>query len=288
MTTNDKNVLATTAYRNKLRMAQLDELLSGALVAEKICMVDRTDAYTIQSPYGSQPAAAVSVLTGTYATADYTVTLSTLTVDTEVKAAEHVFGFEQIVLNYDMFANRAMEQAKSIAVQIDQHVLNVMGSNGTGSYTTPVGGFTTAANLPVIISNLLSKVAGYDANYSGTYLVLENTDLVGVIQSQMTAGFNYADKALSNGFIANIGGVDIYVVQSGTFATETSGSESVTMSGCRLFGVKNTCTYAAPRGIQLIEKEVAGKTGKEIATVGLIGAKVWAAKAALTVKITLA
>jgi hypothetical protein len=47
-------------------------------------------------------------------------------------------------------------------------------------------------------------------------------------------------------------------------------------------------TYAAPRGVQFEEKGVSGKTGKELVTVGYIGAKVWGAKAALTVKITLA
>jgi hypothetical protein len=60
------------------------------------------------------------------------------------------------------------------------------------------------------------------------------------------------------------------------------------MSGHRLFGVKNVCTYAAPRGIKMEEKYVSGYTGKEIVVYGYIGVKVWTPKAALTVDITLA
>ena len=83
-------------------------------------------------------------------------------------------------------------------------------------------------------------------------------------------------------------GVDIYVVRTGIFATATLGTKSVTMSGARLFGVKNTTTYAAPRGVTAEELMVTGKTGREERTFAYCGAKVWATKAALTVKITLA
>lgn len=288
MTTTGANTIATTSLRNKFRLNNLDKLLRAGLVAEKICMVDRTDAYTIQSPYGSQPTAEVSTLTGTYTVADYTVTLSTLTVNTEVKSGEQVYGYESIINNFDLFSDRTDEQQYSILTAIDKHVLNTIGTNGTGSYTTPAGGFTTAANLIPIMSNLISKVAPYAESLNGMYLVIENTDLVGIIPTMATSGFSFADSVLNNGFVTSFMGVDIYVKLSGTFATTTSGGESVTMSGCRLFGVKNTCTYAAPRGVESDEKKVSGKTGMEVYTVGLVGAKVWAAKAALTVKITLA
>jgi hypothetical protein len=282
------NTIATTSLRNKFRMQNLDKLLRANLVAEKICNVDRTDAYTIQSPYGSQPTTVISALTGTYATAAYTVTLSTLTVNSEFKIGEQVYGFENIVNNFDLFADRVDEQQASIKTAIDKHVLNTIGTNGTGSYTTPTGGFTTSANLPVIVANLLSKVAGYESDYNGTYLVVENTDLVGIIPAMAAAGFSYSDEVLNNGFKGKYMGVEIYAVPSGTFATATSGGESVTMSGCRLFGVKNMCTYAAPRGVEMDEFKIEGSTGMHIRTYGLIGAKVWAAKAGLTVKITLA
>jgi len=41
-----------------------------------------------------------------------------------------------------------------IAAAIDKYVLNTILEAGTGTYTTPAGGFTTAANINVIISNL--------------------------------------------------------------------------------------------------------------------------------------
>jgi len=43
-----------------------------------------------------------------------------------------------------------------------------------------------------------------------------------------------------------------------------------------------------PLAVKAEEKSVSGKTGKEVVTFGYIGAKVWATKAALMVKITLA
>lgn len=282
------NTIATTSLRNKFRLSNLDKLLRAGLVAEKICMVDRTDAYTIQSPYGSQPTAEVTTLTGTYTTAAFTVTLSTLTVNTEVKVGEQVLGYESIINNFDLFADRTDEQQASIRTAIDKHVLNTIGTGAGESYTTPTGGFTTPANVPVILTNLIGKVAGYEDVQNGMYLVVENTDLTGILQYSSTSGFSFADAVLNNGYVTEIMGVEIYVVRSGTFATATSGGESVTMSGCRLFGVKGVTTYAAPRGIESDEFMVEGKTGMHVRTYGLVGAKVWGAKANLTVKITLA
>lgn len=288
MTSTGANTISTKTYRDKYRLANLDTLLRAGLVAEKICMVDRTEAKTIQSPYGSQPTVAVTTLTGTYAVADYTTTDSTLTVADEFKVAEQVYDFENTLSNFDLFANRADEQAYAVMTALDSYVVNALALGGTGAYTTPAGGFTTAANLNVIMSNLISKVSGYADVYKGLYLVVENTDLVGIVQAQATNGFSYADSALNNGFVTSYMGVDIYVVRTGTFVTGTVGSLTFANSGCRLFGVKGMATYAAPRGVIFEEKGVSGKTGKEVVTFGYAGVKVWAAKAALTVKITLA
>jgi hypothetical protein len=288
MTTTGINTISTKTYRDKYRLSNLDVLLRAGLVAEKICMVDRSDAKTIQSPYGSQPTVEISALTGTYTVADYTTTDSTLTVADEFKVAEQVYDFENTLANFDLFANRADEQAYAVMTAIDKYVVNALALGGTGSYTTPTGGFTTAANLNTIMANLISKVAGYSEVYNGLYVVLENTDLVGIIPAQATNGFSYADSALNNGFVQSYMGVDIYVVRTGTFVTATQGTLSFTNSGCRLFGVKNMATYAAPRGVQFEEKGVSGKTGKEVVTYGYVGVKVWGAKAGLTVKITLA
>jgi len=266
----------------------LDSVLTTALVAEKICMVDRTELYTIQSPYITDPTTTVSGLTGTYAIDDYTITLSTLTVAEEFKVANHVYQFEQLINNFDLFSDLALAQARSIAISVDKFVLNSIGTDGTGSYTTPVGGFTTSGNLQTILGALVSKVAGYQDTMNGMYLVVENTDIAGMLPAQGAAGFSFSDAALNNGFLTSMFGIDIYVVRTGTFVTETIGTKSVTMSGCRLFGLKNLCTYAAPRGIEVTEKETSGATGKEIATYCLAAAKVWAAKADATVKITLA
>lgn len=288
MTTTGTNTLASTAYRVKFYQANLDRILRRALVTEAICEVDRTDSYLIRNPYGSQPTAQLTAITGTYTIDDYSTTDDSLTVTDEVKVAEHVYDFEQTLLNFDMFANRADEQAYCFAAKVDSYVLNNLGTNAGSSYTTPTGGFTTAANILTILSNIVAKVAGYTDMYKGLFLVLENTDLTGLIQAQATNGYSYADAALNNGLVTKMMGVDIYVTRTGTFVTTTLGTTSVTMSGCRVAGVKNVATYAAPRGVQVEEKSVSGKTGKEVVTWGLIGFKLWTTKANLIVKITLA
>jgi hypothetical protein len=284
--------MATEAWRLKYRKATLETALRNGLVAEAICEVDRTDTKYIRSPYQTAPATVVQPLAGTYAAADYTITNDTLTVTEEFVVAEHVYDFEDTLNNFDIFAARTDDMSYSVMAAIDKYVLNVVLEAGTGTYTTPTGGFTTAANINVIMSNLVSKVAGYADAYKGLFLVIENTDIPGFIQAQATNGFSFADAALKNGLMNSYMGVDIYVVRTGTFeddaATTDSGSQTWTNSGHRLFGVKNIATYCAPRGVRIEEKMVTGKTGKEVVVYGYIGAKVWVPKAALIVDITLA
>lgn len=277
-----------SSWRAKYFSSNLQQVLRKALVCEAICDVDRSDSYYIHNPYSNQPTAAIQALAGTYSVSAWTITDDTLTVTDEAIYGEHVFDFERVMNNYDLMKARMNEMAYAVAYGIDYFVINVLCEDATGAYTTPAGGFT-AANTPVIISNLLSKVAGFSEVYNGTFLVIENTDLPGFIQWQASSGFTYADMALKNGFLTNAMGVDVHVVRTGTFVTTTIGSRSdIANSGHRVFGVKRMATYASPRGVQYDEKSVSGKTGKEISVVGYVGAKVWAQKAALFVDITLA
>ncbi len=283
------NTIADRVYRDKYRSKSLEQALRNALVCEKICEVDRTDSKRIQNPYGSAPTATVQAISGGYTLATYTNTDDVLTVADEVIVAEHIYDFESLLTQFDMFANRTDEQNYAVAYKIDYFVLNALTEDATGSYTTPAGGFTTAANINVIMSNLISKVAGYADTYKGLFLVVENTDIVGFVQAQATNGFSFADATLKNGWMTNYMGVDIYVVRSGTFVTATIGTRSdIVNDGHRVFGVKNVATYATPRGIRFEEKDVTLKTGKEVVTYGYVGFKLWTPKAALIVDITLA
>lgn len=281
------NTISTKTYRDKYRLSNLDILLRNGLVAEKIAMVDRSDAKTIQNPYGSQPTTVVQAIAGTYTPANYTTTDDTLTVSDEFIVSEQVYDFEQTLTAFDVFADRLDEQQYSVMTAIDSFVVNAMTLGAISTYSTPTGGFTTVANVNPIVANLASKVMGYADLYKGMFLVIENTDVVGFMQAQMGNGFSYADSALNNGFMQSYGGIDIYVVRPGTFVSATVGTKTFANSGHRLFGIKQVATYAAPRGVQFEEKGVSGKTGKEIVTYGYIGVKVWATKAPLLVNITL-
>lgn len=285
------NTKATTNWREKHFGPNLQQVLRNSLVAEAICNVDRSDTYLIKNPYSSQTTVEVTGLTGTYTPAAWTTTNDSLTVGTEFKAGEHIYAFEKVMSNYDMALDRMDNQAYAIKAAIDKYIINLLCEDGTGTYTTPAGGFTVAANIPVIISNLVSTVSAYDFPMDGMYLIIENTDMVGIMQAQLASGFSYSDKALNNGWVTSYGGVDIYVVRSGTFENATyvgTDTTSITNSGHRVFGVKSIATYAAPRDVEYEEISVSGKTGKECRSYGLFGFKLWTQVRALTVDITLA
>ena len=278
--------------RDKLRLSMLDSALRSTLVAEKVCLVDSSENKIIYSPYLTTVTATVQAVAGTYSPAALTTTDDSLTVADEVVASTHIYGFEQTLSNFDLFAESNKELTRSVASAIDKFVINNLCEDGTGTYTTPVGGFTTAANVNVILANIASKVAGFSESMNGMYVIVENTDLVGIIPAQLGTGWSFADSAANNGFITSMQGIDIYVVRSGTFVDETtstvSGTKTWTNLAHRVGGVKGVTTYAAPRGITFDEKGVSGKTGKEIVVNGLVGFKAWTPRATLTIDITLA
>jgi len=285
------NTQSTYGERDKYFKSQYDIVLRNALVSEKICKVDNSDQKRIQNPYGNQPTATIQAVAGTYSVTAWTVTDDALTVTDEVIFSEHVFAHEEFFAVFDIAAARIDNMMYAVAFGIDKFVLNNLCEDATGAYTTPAGGFTTSGNINEIFGNLVSKVAGYQTDYQsgpGLYVVIENTDLPGLMVAGATNGFNLADAVLNNGKVGSWMGVDIFVVRSGTFVSATLGTTTITNSGHRVFGVKGAATYASPRGMQYEEKPVTGKTGKEIVVFGLVGFKLWAQNAGLTVDITLA
>lgn len=282
------NTIGTQVWREKYAKASLENSLRNNLVAEAICKVDRSDVKVIKSPYMTAPTVTVQALAGTYTPADFTTTNDTLTVGYEFLVSEHIMDFQSTMAEFDLFAGRMDDMMANVAISIDQYVINKLTDDGTGAYTTPAGGFTTAANINQIFGDLVSKVAGYSDAYNNLFLVIENTDLPGLMVAGATNGFAVADQVIRNGKVGSWMGVDIYVVRSGTFTNTDIGDHTDQNSGHRVFGVKGVATYAAPRGIQYEEKGVTGKTGKEIVVYGYVGFKLWTPKAALIVDITLA
>lgn len=286
------NTLSTYGARDKYFQSQYEIVLRNSLVSEKICAVDNSDLQRIQNPYGGQPTATIQAVAGTYTVSAWVITDDALTVTDEVTYAEHVYAHEKFFAVFDLAASRIDNMMYAVAYGIDKFVLNNLCEDATGTYTTPAGGFTTAGNTNTIFANLLSKVTGYQDNFNGVgnrlFIVVENTDMVGITIAGATNGFNTADSVIKNGQVGEWMGIDIYVVRSGTFVTATLGSTSVSNSGHRVFGVKNVATYASPRGLQYVEKDVTLKTGKEINVFGLVGFKLWAQKAGVCVDITIA
>jgi hypothetical protein len=269
----------------------LEVALRKSMVSRAIFNVDESGSYYIANPYRNQPTASVAAIGGTYAVSPFTTTGDTLTVTEQVTYGEHIYEFEESLTRVGLWASSVDELSYAVAVRADAYVLNEVLANAGESYDTPVGGFTTAANWTKILSNLISKVAGYSQAFSSFFLVVENTDLVGILDSQMNTGFNFADSALRNGLIGNQANVEIYMVRTGTFVdattTTASGTKTWTNSGKRMFGVKNVATYACPGGVHVDEKKVTLKTGRELSVWMNIGAKLWATKTNLICAITI-
>lgn len=281
------NTISTRTFRDKYRSAVLEKILRRALVSEAICEVDRSDSKRIDNPFGSKPSAEVQPLSGQYTVDDFQTTDDTLHVNDEVIVAEHIYDFEDVLAQFDLFANRTDEMVYAVAEKIDSFVLNNLTEDATGAYSTPLGGFTDPANVNEILSNLLAKVAGFSDVYKGLFLVIENTDLTGFVERQSESGFSFADNVLKNGFYDSPMGIDVYVTRSGTFADATLGTTTFTNAGHRVFGVKSVATYASPRGVRWEEKAVSGKTGMEVVCFGYVGFKLWETKKELVVDITL-
>ncbi len=282
------NTNATQAWRIKYFSSTMQQVLRKSVVCEKILQHDTSDLFYIYNPYAGQETATIATIAGTYTISAWTTTNDSLTVTDQVTCANHVFEFEQTSSQYDQMASRMDELAYAVAYGVDYFCLNYLCEDATDDYTTPAGGFTTAANIPVIFSELISKVAGYADVYKGLYVVVENTDVTGIIQAGAASGFSFADAVLNNGLIGNFMGVDIYVVRSGTFVSDTLGTKAVTNSGHRVFGVKGVATYATPGGAHYEEKAVSGKTGREIVAWMNVGFALWLQKVALCYDITLA
>lgn len=285
------NTISTFTYRQKYMTSRMQEILKSAVVAEKICRVVKDDTESLQNPYGSTPTATISGLTGTYAVDNFSTTNDTLQVTEEVKIAEHIYDFQNVLSNYDLYFERMDAHLYAVALAADKWTLNMLCEDGTATYTTPSGGFTTASNILTILANLGSKLAGKADAYKGRFIVVEAADTVGFVLAGATNGYSYADAVLNNGQVTSFMGWDIFVVPDSTFTTvssadSTSGTKTWSNSGHRVAGVKGVATYARPRGVVYDEKKVTGKTGMEIETHGYIGFKLWAQKAALVIDIT--
>ncbi len=280
------NTLSTYTYRKKYFSTRLNAQLRKALVAEDVCVVDNGNALTIENPYITNFTVAITGLTGTYDVSDITTTDDTLTVDNEVKWAGHIKDYESRYSRVDLFDSVVDTATYGIKEKIDYFVVNNLCEDATGAYSTPSGGFNTT-NTNTILSNLASKVMGYAEVYKGLFLIIENTDVPGVLGSQMASGFSYSDLAMKNGLVSSQAGIDIYVVRTGTFVDATIGTKTVTNANHRVFGVKKQAMYASLRNVQMEEKGVSGKTGKEVVFYGYVGFKLWAPVADLIVDVTL-
>jgi len=268
----------------------MQSALRRLLIAKSICKVDESDTKYIDNPYGSAPTATIQSLAATYAISTYTTTNDTLTVQDEIVVSERIGYHEDTLAQYDLFASRIDEMTAAVKDKLDSYAINNLCEDGTGTYSTPSGGFTTAANINKIFSSLIAKVSGYSEIYNGMFIVIENSDVSGLIEAGATNGFNFADAVLNNGKVGNYMGVDVFVTRDDTFTNGSGGNTSWANSGHRVFGIKGVATLAMPRGVRYSEIDPSdasvGYIQKEIRAWVPVGFKLWYTKTALIVDIT--
>lgn len=288
MTTFGTQNTVSFALRHKYFQNGLQQALRNQLVSEAICKVDTSGLKTIENPYISTSGTITQQApAGTYTVSAMATTEDSLAVSEEIIVPTHVFDFESRFANSNLVADFLDDIIYQVRFQTDKYVLNKLLDIATGTYSTPAGGFTTPANIPIIFANLLSKVAGFAYGYgSNPFIVIESTDIVGLAQAQVAVGFTYADRALNGGIIPQYMGVDIYVIRTGTFVTATIGTLTAVNSGHRFFGLKNIAVISS-RGADYEEKSVSLKTGKEVVGLNYVGAKIWAVHLANFIDITI-
>lgn len=281
------NTISTHAYREAFAKSRFDYVLRRALIAEAVCTVDRGDNKTIKNPHIATGGATGQALTGTYSVGNITITDDDLVVDKEFIESGHVMDWEEVLTEHSVFQGALDQMIFNVKDLIDKWVLNSLCDDANASYATPSGGFTTKANVNEIFANINAKLAGFSEAYRGMYVVVENTDLTGIIEAQGDAGFTFADAALNNGLIGKHMGVEIYVTRTGTFVDATVAGDAFTNANNRVAGVKGAATFAHPRGVNYQEKAVSGKTGMELAIYGYGGFKQWITTNDLTIDLTL-
>lgn len=283
------NFTEATGYRKQWMPSLWQEYLYKAAIIKPLVDYRTDNVKYIENPYGSAGTITQnSSIVGTYSVGTYTVTPDTLTVTEEFVWSEHCYSFEKIASVADVRGARMKDAMGQMAYAVDKWALNELCDKGTGTYTTPAGGFSQTNTL-TIAANLASKCVGFAASYSSKYIVIEPSDVPGVLLAMFGNGFATADRALNNGFLNHWADFDWYVCGASTFVTATLGTTAYTNSGHRVAGVKGLATLLMPAGEMIwMEKEVTGKTGMELAMAAYGGLKVWAQKAPLTIDITLA
>lgn len=257
------NTISSRTYRDLLRNSTLQAILHSATVTEAIADVDRSGKKVIQNPYPSTPTVTIQALAGTYSVNSFTTTDDSLTVTQEIVLAEQIYDFEESLSIPNLFQNRTENMAWKIKDKLDTQVLSdILATSGINTLAV-TGGFATFGVLKAL-GQLQGLVAGYSTSQNDVFMVIENTDIAAFIAAQVSSGFQMADMALKNGFMGNYLGVDIYVVRSGQ-----------SPANHRLGGIKRKFTVALPVEWKSFEKEVSGKTGREVGLYGYYGSKVW-------------
>ena len=264
----------------------LDLGLRSMTASEKIFPADRSGIRYKANPYLTAATAAIAAQSGAYSVSTATTTDQACEVTDQVTYSVHDFEFEETQSRIDLGQSYYLDMAAAVAVKVDQFVLNKILDGAGSSFSAAAGGFTTSANINLIFSTINSKLDGYSDSWRGKFVVLENTDMVGLYVAGATNGFNFADSVLRNGEVGEWMGVKIFTVRTGMFVTASLGTLTATNANHRLAGVMKVTGYnLQPGGMQYDEKKVTAKTGMELATWCNVGAVVWTQKANLLIDI---
>lgn len=266
--------LSDTTFSIRKKSAIMQAYLQSMVVAREIS--DFQDGVKfLTNPYETLGSVEVnSPMTGTYTVSNLTTTDDTLEVNREAIYNKHIFDFESRFAQYNLAMEFLKGATSKLVEAIDTQLFSELNTNAGN--TVAVGGAFTSNNVIPSLAEASGYLAGYSESMNGLFLVIGNSSLPAFQEMGATNGFSFADSVLRNGLAGQIMGFDLYVVRDGQLPANSA-----------LAGIKRVFSTGTNGGIQIEEKHVSGKTGKEFAAYTYYNSKVWNNSTPLVVNFTL-
>lgn len=267
--------LSNTTLSIRKKAAIMQKYLQSMVVAREIS--DFQDGVKfLTNPYETLGTVQVnSPVAGTYTVGTMTTTDNTLEVNKEALYSKHVFDFESRFAQYNLAMEFLKGATSKIVEAIDRDLFTNLGTNA-GETVTVANGFTSG-NVIASVAEASGKLSGYSEAMNGLFIVIGNSSLPAFQVMGATNGFSFADSVLKNGLAGQLMGFDLYVVRDAQLPADTA-----------LAGIKRVFSTGTNGGIQIEEKGVSGKTGKEFVAYTYYNSILWNNNLDLVVKFDLA
>lgn len=232
-------------------MSNFQRELRKRLVAKSFCEVYTGPDRLVNNPYGLDPAGYDGASATAYSITDFTLGVDSLTVSRRAGAAEHVDNIEQLQTRYDLSMDRSTRHSFVTKDKIDQYIFALPVAAGSSVQDIDAGYMSTGVSNGTPITSSSSNIedtgnaiierlglvnGAMDRGIFWAVSPFELTDMSGFAQNN---GYNVADAAIKNGFVADtpFAGLNIVVSNNLThtqvlgLATNPTADDTITING---------------------------------------------------------